>query len=587
MTDRLYNKFLPVSRHIALYFRSDIQLNRAQRLRPRETLMKSVLGMAALVIGLSIVVQSGAGSSVGIPLAASVQAPAAQGRGGGGGRGRGPSAGALLWEDQCAGCHGNDSAGGRAPSLFDQKWLDRTSDARMASSIKNGVPDTEMEPFGKALTDEQIFQVIQHIRAQGGAPARPRADFVEAPDGVVITSEKQKFKVELVADGLMTPWALAFLPDGRLLVTERDGNLRIVDKGQLSAPVTGLPKAHVQQDGGYLDVEVHPQYATNGWIYLSYVEDQPGYVAPPPPTPEEAAAAAAAAAAAGRGRGRGGPPQVPSMTVVVRGRISSSNAWTDEQVIFRAPTDLYTTSGAHYGSRFAFDRDNHLFFTLGERNANNPNRAQDLSSPLGKIHRFNDDGSVPADNPFVGTPGAIGSIWTYGHRNPEGLAWDPVSGKLWESEHGPNTADEINLLEKGHNYGWNLVSKQGPPQYQISAPGMDDPKVYFTPTLCAGRHLVLHGRPLSGLEEHQSLRRWPGRSGPAASRGRRRRRRRSGGGLRPVRPRARHHPGSGRAVLHRRAESHRRAEPRWREHLVVGLHARPNHSSGSRSVTLE
>ncbi|MEO8481583.1 MAG: PQQ-dependent sugar dehydrogenase [Acidobacteriota bacterium] len=420
------------------------------------------------------------------------QAPGAPGvpgaPGGGGGRGRGgPTPGSLLWTEQCAGCHGNDAAGGRAPSLFDQKWLDSTTDARIANSIKNGVPNTEMEGF-KSLTDEQIFQLIAHIRTQTGAPLRPRAAFNESPDGTVIKSAKQTFKVELVTDGLMTPWALAFLPDGRMLVTERDGRLQVVDKAGKKTVIEGTPKAHVQQDGGYLDVEVHPQYARNGWIYLAYVEDQPGYVAPPPappaPAPDPAAAPApqAGGGGGGRGGGRGGPPQVPSMTVVVRGKLSKDNKWTAQQTIFRASNDLYTTSGAHYGSRLLFDTQNHLFFTLGERNGNNPNYAQDLTKPLGKVHRFNDDGTVPKDNPFVNTPGAVASIWTYGHRNPEGLAWDPVSGHLWESEHGPNTADEVNVLIKGHNYGWNLASKQGPPQYKLSLPDMDDPVVYYTPT---------------------------------------------------------------------------------------------------------
>jgi glucose/arabinose dehydrogenase len=293
---------------------------------------------------------------------------------------------------------------------------------------------------------------------------------------------------------LMTPWGLAFLPDGRFLVTERDGRLNIVDKAGKVTPVTGAPKAHVQQDGGYLDVVLHPKYAQNGWVYLVYSEDQPGYVAPPPPDPNAAPPAPVAAPAAagapgapggggqGRGGGRGGPPQTPSMTVVVRGKISKTNEWTGQEVIFHVANDLYTTSGAHYGSRLIFDKQDHLFFTMGERNGNNPNYAQDLSKPLGKVLRMNDDGSAPKDNPFVNTPGADPRIWTYGHRNPEGLAWDPVTGALWESEHGPNSADEINVLVAGHNYGWNLVSKQGPPQFKLSAPDMDDPIVYFTPT---------------------------------------------------------------------------------------------------------
>jgi len=437
------------------------------------------------------------------------QPPAAPGAPGGRGGGRGgPTPGSLIWNEQCSGCHGNDAAGGRAPSLFDQKWLDSTTDARMANAIKNGVPNTEMEGF-KTFTDEQIFQLISHIRATTGVGMRPRPNFLEKPDGTIVKSAKQTFKIEQVADGLMTPWAIAFLPDGRMLVTERDGRLQIVNQGKM-ALVTGTPKAHVQQDGGYLDVEVHPRYAQNGWIYLAYVEDQPGWVPPPPAPPADPAAApaappaapapaapagaapgapgagpgAAAPGGAGGGRGgggRGGPPQAPSMTVVVRGKINARNEWTDQQTIFRVAPELYTTSGAHYGSRLLFDQQNHLFFTLGERNGNNPNMAQSLSSPLGKVHRFNDDGTVPTDNPFVNTPDAVKSIWTYGHRNPEGLAWDPVTGALWESEHGAGSADEVNILIKGHNYGWNLVSKQVGAA-KLTEAGMDDPIVYFTPT---------------------------------------------------------------------------------------------------------
>jgi glucose/arabinose dehydrogenase len=390
-----------------------------------------------------------------------------------GGRSGGPSPGAVLWTEQCAGCHGTGATAGRARNLFDEAWLNRVDDARMTNAIKNGLPDTEMPAFGASLSDQQIFQLIQHIRTQT-AVAHPRPEFVANPDGVVVHSAKQTFRLELVANGLMTPWALAFLPDGRMLVTERDGRLRIVDHGTLSAPVKGTPTPHIQQDGGYLDIEVHPDYTRNRWIYLAYSEDQPGYVAPPASTDPPAAPLADA-----RG-GRGGPPRVPSMTVIVRGRINDRHEWTDQSLIFRAPTDLYTTAGAHYGCRLIFDRQNHLFFTLGERG--NTANAQKLETPLGKIHRVNADGSVPSDNPFVNTPGAVPTIWSYGHRNPEGLAWDPVTGVLWESEHGPNTADEINIVEKGHNYGWAVASKSGQSGMAFSAPGMDDPVVYYTPT---------------------------------------------------------------------------------------------------------
>ena len=176
------------------------------------------------------------------------------------------------------------------------------------------------------------------------------------PDGQVITSEKQTFRMEIVARNLETPWGLAFLPDGRLLITERPGRLRIVQDGKLlPEPVKGTPKVWEKQDGGLLDVEVHPDYARNGWIYLSYSETLPGYVAPPPPPPP-AADAPPPPPPAGGGRGRGGPPDPPSMTVIVRGKINKANEWVEQQLLFRAPDALYNSSNAHYGSRFIFDK---------------------------------------------------------------------------------------------------------------------------------------------------------------------------------------------------------------------------------------
>src|SRR3954453_3836070 len=238
-----------------------------------------------------------------------------------------------------------------------------------------------------------------HAVAQQTPPAAPPAAVAD-PDGQVIKSEKQTFKIEVVAREIETPWAIAFLPDRRLLITERPGRLRIVEKGKLlPEPVKGTPKAWEKQDGGLFDVEVHPDYAKNGWIYLSYSEILPGYVAPPvaaaPAAPPPEASRGADPGQGGR-RGRGGPPDPPTMTVIVRGKINKNNEWTDEQVIFRAKPEFYSSSNAHYGSRFIFDSQGHLFYTLGEKN--NPALAQDLTNPLGKIHRVNDDGSVPKDN---------------------------------------------------------------------------------------------------------------------------------------------------------------------------------------------
>jgi glucose/arabinose dehydrogenase/mono/diheme cytochrome c family protein len=413
------------------------------------------------------------------PAAAGGPGPA-QGGGGGGGRGRGNAAQALYAE-HCGGCHGNDAAGGRAASLFDEVFLKSRTDEQLVAAIRDGIPNTEMEPFGKALTPEQIWSLVVYVKTFTGG-LRPRPAFVGNPDGTVLKTEKQTVRVETVIEGLETPFGLEFLPGGRLLVTERPGRLRVWADGKLSEPVKGTPAVNAVQDGGLLDVIAHPNYAQNGWIYLAYTERQPGYTPPPPAEPAPAAATGAAPVGnvgAPQGRGRG--PQVPSMTVVVRGKINANNEWTDQQFIYRADPSLYTGSGAHFGLRFIWDRDGHLFYSIGDRGSI-PN-AQNMQSAFGKIHRVNDDGSPVKDNPFVGQPGVPATIWSVGHRNPQGLAWHPVTGKLWESEHGPNSADEINVIEKGANYGWGVATKAAQAGMVSSAPGMIDPVIYYTPTM--------------------------------------------------------------------------------------------------------
>jgi glucose/arabinose dehydrogenase len=380
-----------------------------------------------------------------------------------------------LYVEHCASCHGTDLSGGRAPSLFEEKWLMTTSDDQLTGAIREGVPNTEMASFKGKLNETQIWQLIQYIRTQSGV-LRTRPTFVADPHGVIVKTEKQTVRLEVVAKDLNTPWGIAFLPDGRMLVTERTvngGQLRIIEKGVLLPPVAGTPRVHVQQDAGMFDVQVHPRYAENGWIYLSYAELQPGYTPPPPPP------APADGVAPAPGRGRGGAT-APSMTTIVRGRLKN-HEWVDQQVIYRAPADLFTNNGTHFGSRFIFDREGHLFYSIGDRGV--MQNAQDLSSPMGKIHRVNDDGTIPKDNPFVNTPNALPSVWSYGHRNPQGLAWDPVTGRLWESEHGPTAGDEINIVERGHNYGWGVATKGTQPGItKTSEPGMDEPIVYYIPT---------------------------------------------------------------------------------------------------------
>ncbi|MGC4252500.1 MAG: PQQ-dependent sugar dehydrogenase [Sphingobium sp.] len=372
---------------------------------------------------------------------------------------------ASAFADTCAGCHG--AGNGRAPDLFADAFLAARTDEQLHAAIANGVAGSEMPPFREMLADDQIWQMVSYLRMRGivakvqGQSSPP--DFVPDPRNEVIRTARQTFRIDVVAAGLDTPWGMAFLPDGRTLVTERPGRLRIIDRNGklLPDPVRGTPAVFAVQDGGMLDVAAHPDYRRNGWIYLAYTE---------------------AASAAASQDGGGKPAEAPSMTVIVRGQIDRRGRWVKNQEIFRAPAAFYTSSGVHYGSRLLFDGKGHLFFSIGDRGE--MRNAQRLDTPLGKIHRVNDDGSVPADNPFVGVAGAVPTIWSYGHRNPQGLAFDPSSGLLWESEHGPIGGDEINIIEKGRNYGWGVVSLGFQPGIERrSAPDMVDPVAYYSPSI--------------------------------------------------------------------------------------------------------
>lgn len=365
--------------------------------------------------------------------------------------------GAQTFQANCQSCHGNNLQGGRGPSLFTDALLSSHSDDQLRKIIKTGVPNSEMPSFVGHLSDDEIGEVIAYLRIQRGR-LKSASPFMPDPNGQVIHSEKQTFRIEMVASGLNTPWGAVFLPNGRMLVTERTGPLRVIDHGKLlPEPVQGTPKVFVRQDGGMLDVAYH-----SGWVYLSYTEVEPG-VTPAP------------------GSDTAPNPAPPTMTVIVRGHIEN-NYWADSQEIFRAPSSLYTTTSDHYGSRFLFDGKGHLFFSLGERH--NMVNAQSLSTPLGKILRVNEDGSVPPDDPFIKIPGAWPSIWSLGHRNPEGLAFNPVNGDLWESEHGPTGGDEVNVIAKGHNYGWGLASMGLEPGiFKQTAIGTDAPVAFYTPAI--------------------------------------------------------------------------------------------------------
>ncbi len=360
-----------------------------------------------------------------------------------------------VWADVCASCHGPNMQGAQAPSMLDDVWTSGSGDdASLAAVIKNGRVDKGMPAFGGLLNDEDIRAMVVYIRETAGKARAAGANYAAPQPNVTVQSEKHTFKLETVVEGVTTPWGLDFLPDGRMLIAEKGGALRIADaRGVLAPePVSGVPAVWSKGQGGLLDVAVHPDYPRNGWIYLSYSD--PG-------------------------------ENDSAMTAVIRAKLKG-NALVDVQQLFKAPAATYRTGNVHFGSRFVFDGKGHVFFSIGERGQMAD--AQDVTRPNGKVHRINEDGSIPKDNPFVDRADAIKSIWSYGHRNPQGLAQHPTTGALYDVEHGPRGGDELNLVEKGKNYGWPVITYgmnyNGTPMTdKTAAPGMEQPITYWVPSI--------------------------------------------------------------------------------------------------------
>ncbi len=288
--------------------------------------------------------------------------------------------------------------------------------------------------------------------------------------GQSLAADPGKIQLKPLVENLKEPWSMAFLPDGRLLVTEKSGKLRMVENGKLlPQAINGVPAVVDRGQGGLLDIALHPRYAENGWVYLSY-----------------------------SAKGEGG-----SGTEVMRAKLKGMQL-TDSEVIFRQAPKI--SSNKHFGSRLVFDREGFLYITLGDRGE--MERAQDLAQHIGKVIRLHDDGRVPQDNPFAAKSDALPEIYSYGHRNVQGATLNPATGKVWTHEHGPQGGDEINIVQAGINFGWPVIT------YGVNyftgtkigegtkKPGMAQPLYKWVPSIAPSGMAFYTGDAYPGWKNH-------------------------------------------------------------------------------------
>jgi len=285
-----------------------------------------------------------------------------------------------------------------------------------------------------------------------------------------INQENITIAFEKVVGDLNVPWGMVFLPNGDLLITERKGEIRRVSNWQLQdEKISGVPEVYESGQGGLLDIVLHPDFETNNILYLSYSSSE--------------------------GSGNGGN------TAIMKANLEG-NSLVNQEVLYKATPN--TTRSAHFGSRLEFDKEGYLYFSVGDRRERDKN-PQNINLDGGKIYRIHDNGRVPDDNPFVSIEGAKTAIYSYGHRNPQGMAMNPETGDIWTHEHGPQGGDEVNLIEPGKNYGWPIISYGvnyggGTFAEGISKAGMEQPVIHWTPSIAPSGMTFITGDKYPGWE---------------------------------------------------------------------------------------
>lgn len=352
----------------------------------------------------------------------------------------------ATFDNYCLSCH-ND----KKSSFTGRNWLWGNDRDDLFKSIKHGRVAHGMPAFEDGFNDAAIYALADYI-LELDKTGSPNEEVDDNHEGIVI-SQDQKFRLDTIVEGLDIPWGLEFLPNGDLLIAERKGELFRFTSDNKLEKIQGLPPIKAKGQGGLMDLELHPDYAQNGWLYFAYTspnENDDGIF----------------------------------NTAIGRARLSG-NQLVDQQRIFKAMPE--TSRQYHFGCKLEFDKEGYLYFSVGDR-GNRDRHPQTLDNDCGKIHRIYDDGRIPQDNPFAGQDGAQPSIYSFGHRNPQGVCMHPETGRIWTDEHGPKGGDEINLIAPGKNYGWPVISfginYNGTTFTNDTAKaGMEQPITYWVPSI--------------------------------------------------------------------------------------------------------
>jgi glucose/arabinose dehydrogenase len=362
-----------------------------------------------------------------------------------------------TYKTYCSSCHGE-----QVEMFVDRRWKFGNTKTELVASIAKGHPELGMPAWEASLKPVEIEALAEYI--VDGIEKGKKYNFNAAPKSPTFTAASgMTLRLDTVARDLKNPWGLTFLPTGGVLVTDRSGKLYRVDGKGTRSEITGVPEVLAEGQGGLLDVELHPQFAKNRYVYLSYSAVK---------TTEEGKL---------------------STTAIMRARLDGDRL-TDQKVLFEAQP--WAKTRHHYGSRLAFDKQGYLYFTVGDRGSEKTN-PQSLESDAGKVHRIHDDGRVPADNPYAKS--AHPTIYSYGHRNPQGMTFHPTTGALWAHEHGPRGGDEVNLVRQAKNYGWPVISYginyDGKPITNLTEKeGMEQPVTYWVPSIAPSGMAFVTGK---------------------------------------------------------------------------------------------